>query len=538
MQEELLVGDLVRQALEVYPSRTALLWRDTELTYLGLNGAIDAVTVGLKRLGVQRGDRIALYTHTLPQFVHAYYALARLGAIAVPINIHWKGRDLHYLLSTAGVSGVITIAPLAVRIKEVQPGLPDLQWVVAITASGPQPSDTLSWQEVASDVLADPPEVKGLEGLDPVMIAFSAGMSGPPKAALLSHFNLLANCEQFADMPQIQLHQPTRKEPITNMEVGSTEFEVSLLMLPLTDLFSLNSGLNLTLKMGGTAVLMERFEPDLALTLLEHHRCTLLFGTPENFAQLLTSPYFLQADLSSLKYAFAYGSYLPASLSAAFLRGTGKPLFSVYGAVEASPVISCTAAGPEAPPESVGYPLGVMQATILDRQGNALRPGQIGQLVVQGPNIALGYFNPQSPAEPAPVGQDSQFNTGDMAQLGPAGVLYLADRREDVMSVQGRPVFPHQIERVLLSQPGVKEAAALPVEDGYGGYKMVAFIVPQSTPTSLTEGELMLKCRSQLQALACPQRIYLYEEGPELPRLPDGRIWRRALRTVAAEMPK
>src|SRR5690349_11642776 len=111
MQQELLLGDLTQQGLMTYPSRSALIWRDQELTYLGLSGMIDMVAAGLARQGVGRGDRVALYTHNLPHFVQVYFALTRLGAVAVPINIHWKGRDLLYLLETARVSGVITITP-------------------------------------------------------------------------------------------------------------------------------------------------------------------------------------------------------------------------------------------------------------------------------------------------------------------------------------------------------------------------------------------------------------------------------------------
>jgi long-chain acyl-CoA synthetase len=538
MQQELLLGELTRQGLTIYPSRPALFWRDQELTYLGLNGFIDMVAAGFIRQGVQRGDRVALYTHNLPHFIQAYYALARLGAIAVPINIHWKGQDLKYLLETVGVVGVVTIVPLFQRVQELRRSLPSLKWVVAITAGGPQPPNSISWEELIGDTLAPPVETRDIEGFDPALIAYSAGMSGPPKPAVLSHFNLLANCEQIEDMSGVTLCPPTTTDPRTGLEIATNNFEVSLLPLPLTDLFCLNTGLNLTLKLGGTAVLMERFEPDQALDLIERHKCTLIFGSPAIFSALVASPRFVEANLGSLKYAFCFGGPLPEEIHRAFYDRTGKLVFMAYGAVEASPVISCSAAGPRVDPLGAGYPLGVMQVQTVARGGNVQAPGQPGFLVAQGPNIMLGYFDPNNPDGPVTPLQNGVFNTGDIAQFAQDGSFYIIERREDLVVVQGQAVYPRQIESVLLSHPAVKEAAALALRDEYGGSTLVAFMVPQTMPPGATESELMLHCRKNLPAYACPTRIYLYEDGPELPRLPDGRIWRRPLREQAATMPK
>ncbi len=535
MEQELLLGELVRQGLTIYPSRPALIWREQELSYLALDGMIDTAAAGLQRLGVRRGDRVALYTHNLPQFVQAYYGLMRLGAIAVPINIHWRGPDLQYLLATAGVKGVLTIAPLWPRIREVRTQLPDLEWTIVINAANAatQPPGTISWEEVAGDLQSASNPVYGLEGRDPALIAFSAGASGAPKPSLLSHFNLLANCEQFADMEQVSLHEPTRTDPISNLLVATEDSEVALLPLPLTNLFSLNTGLNLMLKSGGTAVLMERFDPDAAIEQIERHKCSLIFGSPAIYEAIIKSSRFEPGlfNLTSLKYAFSYGAPLSDEVFQNFYKRTNLPIYNAYGAVEAGPVISCTAAGPRIAPKSIGYPLGVVEAGAVNRQGEFLPPNQGGEIAAQGPNLMLGYFNPANPATPTPP-PDGLFYTGDMGQAGPDGNLYMFERKEDMVVVQGRPVAMQQIEQVLLNYQGVREAAALPADDGYGGKQIMSFITLIENATGITEAALQLHCRQNLPPYACPVRILLYESGPDLPRLPDGRVWRRALRAV------
>lgn len=541
MQQELLLGDLMQLGLLNYPSRNALVWGDETITYMGLNGLVDLVTTGLRELGVRRGDRVALYMHNIPQFVQTFYALTRLGAIAVPIDIQWKGNDLHHLLSSVGVSGIVTLSRLWSRVNEMAGALPDLRWAVTITDRGGQlPINTTDWDAMLGDVMAEPIALRGLEGRNPAMIAYSAGTSGPPKPALLSHFNLLANCEQFEDMEQVELYPALKRDPASGLELATQNYEVALLPLPLTNLFSLNMGLNLTLKLGGTAVLMERPDADEAIELIEEHKCTLVYGTPAFFKAMITSVRFGPGmfDLSSLRYAFSYGGPLPGNLVQAFYERTGKILHTVYGAVEASPVITCTAAGPKMVSGSVGYPLGVMQVVVADRQGNNVPVGQAGQLIAQGPNVMVGYYNQSDPSQPIQLDEAGWFNTDDVAYAGQDGNIFVLDRKEDIIPMQGRAVFPQQIEQVLAAYAGVKEVAALAADDGNGGQRVVAFIVPASVPPKMTEADLLRYCRQHLAESLCPQRIYLYEDGITLPRLPDGRIWRRALRTRAAQLPR
>lgn len=539
MPQELL-GELVRGGKELTPSRLALVWRDQEISYLTLDGQIDRAAAGFRRLEVRPGDRIAFYLHNLPHFIIAFYALQRLGAVPVPINIYWKGRDLRYLLEESRVSGVITIAPYYERFKELLPALPEINWVVAITAGGNQPPGSLAWEEVLAEPLANPVYTE-MDAVDPALLAFTAGRTGPSRPVLLSHFNLLANCQQMQDLAQAQFYGGSEEDEGDRfgMVPGANPFEISLLPLPLFNLFSLNIGLNMTYFLGGTVVLQERFDPAQALDLIEQHGCTLIFGSPAIFSQLVNAAGFAGANLASLRYAFSYGGPLAPEIKDKWRKKTGAPLFNCYGITEAGPLLCCEAASePSREPNSddnVGKPLPIVQLSLQGESGKILPPEQAGELMAKGPNLLLGYFNPTHPDQPHPVKSEGWFPTGDMAVADEDGDFHIIDRREDVLLLpKDELLVPRDIERVLETHPGVWAAAALPYTTPEGRNRMVAFVVLNQAGRKLTEPLLIHYCDRRLPASHCPERIFIYQE-PDFPRLPNGAVWRRALRAQIPE---
>ncbi len=227
-----LLGDLVREGQKRHPSRLALVWRDQEISYLSLNGQIDAIADGLRRHGVEPGDRIALYMHNLPHFVSTLYAIQRAGAVAVPLNIYWQGRDLLYLLQSAAVDGVITIAPFFERFKALQDQVPHLRWVVAITPEGEQPTGSVSWEELTANPLSEPVQTV-LDPLEPALLAFTGGRTGPSRPAVFSHFNLLANCQQMQDLAQAVFNTDLTQDE-EEEEAGFVPVSYTHLTLPTT----------------------------------------------------------------------------------------------------------------------------------------------------------------------------------------------------------------------------------------------------------------------------------------------------------------
>lgn len=527
MPQELL-GDLVRGGDNYNPSRSALVWRDQEWSYLTLDGQIDQVAAGFLRLGVQPGNRIAFYMHNLPHFVVAFYALQRLGAVVVPVNIYWKDRDLRYMLEKSRVSGVVTIAPFYERVAEVQPALPEIGWVVAISAGGQAPEGAIAWEELVSDSLSNP-VTADVNPDNAALIAFTGGRTGPSRPVLLTHDNLLVNCLELQDLPRINLLGSPKTEPENPLATGSNH-EIALLPLPLFNLFSLNIGLNLTFMLGGIAVLMERFDPAAALELIKQRGCTLIFGSPAIFSELVNAPRFADAQLGSLRYAFSFGGPLPARVSAVWQNKTACPLFNCYGLTEAAPLLSCQVADPQISEDEIGRGLPGVYFNLKGATGENLPVEQISELLVSGPNLMPGYFDPANPTQPIPAREEGWFATGDMAVLNSSGNFEIVDRQEDILLLtNGELIVPRDIEKVLLSHPGIWEASALPYTTQDGRERMIAFVVLNEQGKSLSEPQLAHYCEKRMRTIASPERIFIYR-GEDLPRLPNGAVWRRALR--------
>lgn len=542
MPQELL-GELVREGKDLTPSRLALVWRDQQTSYLTLDGQIDRAAAGFRRLKVQPGDRVAFYLHNLPHFVVAFYALQRLGAVLVPLNIVWKGRDLRYLLEESRVSGVLTVAPLYDRFQELLPALPEINWVVAITAGETQPPGTLAWEEVLAGPFAEPVYSDAdTDATDPALLIFTGGRTGPSRPALLSHFNLLANCQQMQDLAQARFQGGGNDEDERDsapLLPRANAFETTLLPLPLFNLFSLNTGLNMTYFLGGTVVLQERFDAAQSLELIAQHGCTLVFGSPAIFGQLVNAPGFATANLKSLRYAFSFGGPLPVEIKDKWRNRTGTPLFNCYGLTEAGPLLCCEAASEPSreisSEENAGKPLPIVQISLQGPGGNILPPEQAGELLAKGPNMFLGYFDPAQPDQPRPATTDGWFATGDMALADEDGDFHIIDRREDVLRLSnGELLVPRDIERCLETHPGVWAAASLPYTTPESRNRMVAFVVLNQAGRSLTEPQLIHYCDHRLPASHCPERIFVYQE-PNFPRLPNGAVWRRALRAQISE---
>ncbi len=530
MAQELL-GDLVREGKQRHPSRLALIWHEEAYSYLTLDGMIDQAAEGFLRQGVLEGDRIAFYMHNLPHFVIAFYALERIGAIVVPINIYWKDRDLHYMLAQSRVKGVITIGPYYQRVLEAQVSLPEIEWVVAITANGPAPTDAITWPEILGEPLSEPIGEVDLDAIDPAIISFTGGRSGPSRPAVLSHFNLLANCQQMQDLPQVSFWGDDENDEASGLHIaGNSQHEIALLPLPLFNLFSLNTGLNLTYKLGGTAVLMERFDPVQALDLIDQHHCTVIYGSPATFSELVNTPEFAGAQLGSLRHAFSYGAPLPAEVSTAWQKKTNCPLFNCYGLTEAAPVLACQKTGPDTAEDMIGTSLPLVELTLLGAGGEQLPAERVSELLVRGPNLMLGYFNAAQPEELLAPATDGWFATDDLALFRTDGNFELIDRKEDVLMLKGNElVVPLDIERVLLSHNGIWEATALPYTTSQGRNRMIAFVVLNEAGRKLTPPQLSIYCEKRMPIALCPERIFIYREEA-LPRLPNGAVWRRALR--------
>jgi long-chain acyl-CoA synthetase len=348
---------------------------------------------------------------------------------------------------------------------------------------------------------------------DLAVLLFTSGTAGEPKAAMLSHGNLVANVHQMLGVPDI---------------LGPDD--VGLVALPLFHVFGLNVALGLALATGAALVLETRFDPEASLDLVRRTGVTTLLGVPTMFAAWADLPGATAAErpLGRVRRAISGAAALDADVAVRFERRYGIALWQGYGLTEAAPAVA-TFFGPGHRPGSVGRPLPGVEVRLVDESGEAVLHGDPGEIWVRGPNVFTGYWrDPRATARV--LTPDGWLRTGDVGVIADDGDLFVVERSKDLVIVSGFNVFPAEVERVLASVPGVAEAVVVGRPDATTGEAVEAVVVP-APGAALTEEELRAHCAANLARYKCPTTIRFV---PELPRGLVGKALRRALRDPPA----
>jgi long-chain acyl-CoA synthetase len=343
---------------------------------------------------------------------------------------------------------------------------------------------------------------------DLALLAYTAGTTADPKGAMLTHGNLLANLDQMSEVPALR----------------EAESDVVLLALPLFHIYALNVVLGITIRVGATAVLAERFDPVRTLELVERHRVTVLFGAPPMFAAWLRAAGQRPYDLSSVRMAVSGAAALPGDVFRAFRERFGVTIWEGYGLTETAPAVTTNALGGEAKPDSIGQALPGVEVRLVDERGQDVEEGDPGEIVVRGPNVFAGYW--RKPEESAASLRDGWFRTGDVAYRDEEGYLHIVDRAKDLVIVSGFNVYPKEVEDAILEHPDVAECTVIGVPDERTGEAVKAVVVP-AAGTALTEEVVLEHCRNRLARFKWPREVQV---AAELPRHETGKVLRRRLR--------
>lgn len=499
------VSDIVAASAAARPEHPALVFHDRAATYRELDALVDRTAAALHGLRVGKGDRVALLLGNIPEFVHALHGTLRVGAIAAPLNVMLTPEELGYVLADAEARAVVVGIDLVPAVLAVRDRLASLDHVLVV-GPAPTPPGTSSLDELL-DAAGDPPEVE-VGPDDPALLGYTAGTTAAPRGAVLSHGNLLANLDQLREVPELR-------------EAAS---DVVLLVLPLFHIYGLNAALNVVLREGATALLVERFHPVESLRLVERHGVTVLFGVPQMYAAWLAASRDETFDLSSVRLAVSGAAPLPARALRAFRERFGCVIWEGYGLTETSPVVTTNALGEEPRPGSIGLPLPGLEVRLVDEDGTDVVDGDPGELLVRGPNVFTGYRGRPEETEEAFV--DGWFRTGDVAYRDQDGFLFLVDRTKDLIIVSGFNVFPREVEEAIAAHPEVAECAVVGVPDERTGEAVKALVVPRRG-ASLTEEEVLEHCRGTLARFKLPREVEFVES---LPKHVTGKVLRRVLR--------
>ncbi len=502
------VHDAILVACRKYGDKPALIDGDRRISYAQYGQMAEDLARGFVAAHIAPGDRIAIFLPNCWEFAVAYHAATLAGAIPTPLNPSYKEREVRYQLENSGAKFLLSDGPLIAGMN--LSGLPNLQrvYTTRTSAVGAESFSQLLRGATAAWPKPDRPSDAVIAALP-----YSSGTTGLPKGVMLTHFNLVSNVYQLAG---------------PNCAPFSEQLN-ALLFLPLYHIYGLNVVLNPFLMLGGTLVLMSRFDPQRAAQLIAAEHVNFIPAVPpvvNMFCQMAEAGTFPKGH--AIRWVKSGAAPLAPELARRFTNLTGIKVVQGYGMTEASPVTHVGFEhGPLYRPESIGGPVAQTDCRILDALDREVPPGEIGELVMRGPQFMLGYWN--APEATADVLRDGWYYSGDIARTNEDGLYYIVDRRKEMIKYKGLPVAPAEVESVLLECPLVRDAGVVAKPDNVAGEIPCAFIVlREGVPgTEKTQREICGFAAERLAGHKQPREIRFV---PQIPRNPSGKVLRRELK--------
>ena len=496
----------LRRTAEQYPGKVAVIEPEKggkEYSYQWLDDNSSALAASLASLGVEPGDHIALWMRNSLQYILSFYGILKAGGVVVPVSTHYGEREVLHQLKETEVKGLITSDNLYAQVGNLIPEIQGLRFIV-LEGQGEPPSGTLPF----SSFLAGSDRLDRTIGIDPkeriAVLPFSSGTTGLPKGVMLTHFNLLSCLYQV-----VQVHE-------------ITETDVMINQLPFFHIYGMTVLMGTSILAGATQVLASRFRPiDEFLSLFETYQPTLFFTVPLIVQEFCHHPKVLTMDWSRLRYVNAGGAILSPEVQERFTQITGVPVMVGYGLTESSPTTHITPIG-KIKVGSIGLPLSLTDDKIVDPETKTeLRPREIGELWVRGPQVMKGYYN--NPEATAQTVIDGWLRTGDLAWKDEEGYVFIVDRLKEVIKCKGFQVPPAEIENVLVSHPDIKDAAVIGEPHPEYGEVPVAYVVLQDK-ASLSQEAII---EYAAQGLAKYKRLAKVVFAETIPRSASGKVLRR-----------
>jgi long-chain acyl-CoA synthetase len=525
-----------------FAPRDALIYYGTHLSYVQVAALVDRFAQALLRLGVVRGDRVSLWLPNVPQFPIAFFGALKAGAVVVPTNPLYTPPELEHQLNDSGAKIVVTLVQLYPTLAAVRANTPVEHVILAGVADYFPPVLRAAYSVKEARESRGKPHVdkrslradrtihsfKSLLGPshdrqgyevfklppaaqpdDLAVLQYTGGTTGLAKGAMLTHRNLAANALQSWAWSE----QPTGAHRTT------------LCVAPFFHSYGLSVGMNLSLLHGYTTVLLPRFTPRDVIAAIEKYKPDLFPGVPTMYLSIANTVEKKRANLESIKVCISGAAPLPEAVQKRFEALSGAKLVEGYGLTEASPVTHCNPVDGERREGTIGLPLPDTVAAIVNPETWAfLPPGEVGEIVVRGPQVMRGYWN--RPEETAKQIKDGWLRTGDIGMMEPDGYFRVVDRAKDMIIAGGYNIYPRDVEEVLFQHPKVLEACVVGVPDEYRGETVRAYVVAKPGE-KLTAEELTAFCKERLAAYKVPKQ---FEFRNELPKTLIGKVLRRALR--------
>ena len=501
-------GALLDRPVALYPEREAIAFKDTSLTFRELEGLVNAFANALRGLGIGRGDRVCLFMTNRPEYVVAFFAIARLGAVSSPMNPSYKEREVAYQLADAQAVGVVVQHDLLPIVRAARGEVPDLKHLITVGPGTPVEPDTVRFVDLVAGVTTAPPPAADVGGDDLLVLPYSSGTTGLPKGVLLSHDVFLRNNIQF------------------NSAIRATDTDSFLIFLPFYHIYGL-------MLMGGAVhggvrmVVMERFDLAECCRLIVDKRISIVFVVPPVLLALANRPDIGAMDWSSVRMVMIGAAPVAPELARRFTDLTGVPVVQGYGLTEAGPVTHLNPVHDASllTIDTGGLPVNDTEQKIVDLETGEreLPPGEVGEIIVRGPQVMLGYWN--APEATAAALRNGWLYTGDIGRIDERGYLTITDRKKEMIKYKGFGIAPAEIEALLFEHPGVADCAVIGKPDPQAGEVPKAFVVTRDP--ALTAEALLEWARGRLAGYKTLHEVALVDA---IPKTASGKILRRVLK--------
>ncbi|MFF2271229.1 long-chain-fatty-acid--CoA ligase [Agromyces sp. NPDC058136] len=531
--------DLIRSSVEQYPDNVALEFFERTMTFRELGDEIERVAEGLRLLGVQKGDPVALVLPNCPQHIVAFYAVLRLGAIVVEHNPLYTPRELRHQFEDHGARVVIAWDKVVETIQAF-PADVAVAHIVSVDVTRAMPFLTRALLRLPIPKARESraalttkvrgtvrwPELTGSQPIDPHIIAptvddvaliqYTSGTTGSPKGATLTHANLLVNAAQS-------------RAWVPDVPRGTS---VVYAVLPMFHAYGLTLCLTFAMSMGARLVLFPKFDPDLVLKVVKKRPATFLPAVPPIYDRLTKSAAAAGVSLEGIQIAISGAMPLSAEVVDPWEQATGGYLVEGYGLSECSPVLMANPVAPNRKAGTVGLPLPSTECRVVDPENPMVdvAPGTEGELVVRGPQVFSGYWQKPEETEAVfvddPEGGQRWFRTGDIVSIDDEGFVRIVDRIKELIITGGFNVAPSEVEEALRSHPDVEDAAVVGLPDEHSGEEVVAVVVLRDG-ADFDEKAIRDFVRDGLTPYKVPKRIL---PADDLPRSLIGKVLRREVR--------
>lgn len=502
------LGAILKNTADRYPDRTALIHLESRWTYDELNRRVNRLAQSLLNRSVKKGDGIALLFFNSNHFVEVYFAAMKIGAVATPVNYRFMGPEIEYIVNDSGASIFFYGNTFQELVSQCRSRLNHIEQF--ITVDSPDAALAADYEMFMSAGDSEEPVVPVNEG-DISQIMYTSGTTSKPKGAEITHRAVMWN------MFNTIWGREDREE------------EIALIIGPLYHTAALNNHLTIQVALGGTSILIKKFDPVHVLEVIQRERATTISGSPTMYHLLLQHPDTHRFDTSSIKKCTVGSAILPGEtkrrLETFFPNISG--IYDVYGCTEAAPSITTLKAEHSMRKHgSVGKPLPFLQIRIVDEADRPVPPGTVGELICRGPNVMKGYHGlPEATREAL---RDGWLHTGDMARMDEEGFIYIVDRKSDMINSGGENISPREVEEVLLTHALIDDAAVVGVAEDVWGEAVRAFVVKQKG-AALSETDVIEHCKRNLASYKKPKYVSFVDE---IPRNPSGKILKTKLRQV------